>query len=1254
MKKQNFIRTSMVLLLFFAFAYVQAGFIPVISTTAACNSSTGGSATITGTGVSGPFYFSISGNGIYEADSNIASSATFTSLPAGTYQLNAYSANGTYAGGIIVVSSVINATINTTEPVCPSGTTGGAVVGATGGATPYSYLWSTGATTQSVSNLAQGLNWVTVTDQNGCATSAYDTVQIVSPVTCSLMHSGPSCGGILIANPSGGTSPYTYLWSNNATTSSVSNLINGNYYNVSVTDANGCQGYSTAYIANSGLAFDTINTVIHEPTCGNNGSITIAMATGTAPFTYVWSNGETTSGITSLMSDSIYYVTVTDANGCTGQNGYYMYGNELTLYHSYVNPDCGTSDGYIQVYSYGGTTPYTYIWSNNNTNNTGFDSILTPGTYYYTVTDAAGCSLSDSVHLIPQSIYTAQITVTPIVCPATTAGSMTVNVSGGGPYTYLWSNGATTQTLTNLTDSSSFSVTATDGSGCQAISSNGYIQVVPAFADSLTSSPCSSTVTALVTGGGNAPFTYLWSSGQTTATITYTLYYSYEVTITDANGCSSSQSFYPYTSGIQLDSVNSQVNPTCGATGGIIARPLNGVAPFTYVWSNGATTDSIGGLSGGSYEVTVTDANGCTGIGYYYLYQNSIGTSPGNNYPACGGTNGGITLYTSGGTPPYNYAWSNSSTNHTNIASGLGTGTYTYTVTDAGGCADTGSDILTAQGNYTVNVISTPTSCNPNTPTGAVNVTVTNGGTAPFVFTWQVYNYNGSAFDTATSAGLGGLPYGTSLWLQSAIDANGCTDSNVIYTNTDTGGVTINYAASCYDDITGYAYTDLNGNCIMDAGEPGNANMMIIATGNGLTYYANTDSNGFYDIQVLPGTYTVTAYTNTGGSCIESSCIASYTPTLSGTGVVSSGNNFGFTSGPAFDLVVHTGYLPSSPGSTKEYWVYYYNQGSAPVNNVVLTFVHDPNLTLISTNPPFSSYDAATYTITWNLGTVPVSQWIVWTQQVTMEFNVPSNLPLGTLLTAYDSITPVVGDCNPSNNVQFLADVVSGSHDPNVKEVSPSGDITDADSVLNYTIRFQNTGNAPATKVVVIDTLSPLVNPASLVVGASNFPYKYTLSGNGIITFTFDPIYLPDSAQSADSSIGFVNYSVNVRSGNPIGTQIKNTASIYFDLNPAVVTNTTVSTISLSTTGIRNITAGDMSITVSPTPVHDKSLFSIEGATGEVLFEINDVAGQKIFEKTTTDPNVVFDSGTFAPGIYIYTARDAKGNTCTGKIVIAH
>ena len=121
-----------------------------------------------------------------------------------------------------------------------------------------------------------------------------------------------------------------------------------------------------------------------------------------------------------------------------------------------------------------------------------------------------------------------------------------------------------------------------------------------------------------------------------------------------------------------------------------------------------------------------------------------------------------------------------------------------------------------------------------------------------------------------------------------------------------------------------------------------------------------------------------------------------------------------------------------------------------------------------------------------------------------------------------------------------------------------------------------------------------------------------------------------------------------------MGAQIKNTANIYFDLNPAVATNTTISTMTESSVGFRNISAGDMSVSVSPNPVHDKSLFSINGATGEVSFAIEDVDGQKIFEKTTGDQNITFESNSFAAGIYIYTARDAKGHTCTGKIVIAH
>jgi SprB repeat/Domain of unknown function DUF11 len=1252
MKKQIIKKAGMVMLLFFAFVYAQAGFVPVISTTPACHNNDG-SVTITGTGDPGPYSFYIYGNGIYQGDSNAISSYTFTGLAPGIYQFLAYSSVGDQQPGTFEIVATDNVTIATTQPVCPVSSTGSAVATVNGGTPPYTYLWSNGATTQSVNNLPVNQNTLTVTDAAGCQAIATDTVQIISNVHATIAHSGPACSGVLTVTGSGGTTPYSYVWSTGATTASISGLTNSTTYIVSVSDANGCGTIAASGTTNTGLAFDSLHTQVAQASCGNNGSISVVMASGTAPYTFVWSNGATTSTITGL-SQNTYTVTATDANGCTGYYNYYLYSNSLVEYNYFGNPSCGTSTGDIQVYAYGGTSPYSFTWSNDANNHTSFDTILAAGTYYYTVSDNSGCSITDSVHLIPQGNFTAQVSVSPIICPATTGGSMTVNVTGAGPYTYLWSNGSTTQTLNNLTHGSYFTVTVFDGNGCQTLAySSDSISIIPPFTDTLLVPACGNSATISATGN-TGPFTYLWSNGATTATIGYTLYTTYTITITDAHGCSDYKYFYPYTTGLQLDSMNNMVNPTCTTGGGIKAVPLNGVAPFHYVWSNGATTDSIGGLSSGYYQVTATDANGCSGIAYYYLQQNSISVSPGNTYPSCGGTNGSITLYPYGGTLPYNYAWSNNTNNHSATASGLSTGTYTYTVTDAGGCSSTGSETLTAQGNFIVNVTTTPTGCNPNVPTGAINVTVANGGTPPFTFSWQVWYPNGLGyFDTTTSAGFGGLAYSTSAWLISATDANGCTDSSAIYTSMDTGGAYINYAAACYDDITGYVYTDLNGNCSKDAGEPGNAGTIVIASGNGATYYANTDSNGFYDIQVLPGSYNVTTYSN-GGACIESSCIASYSPALSGTGAVSANNNFGFTSGPTYDLVVHTGYYPSSPGSVKEYWVYYYNQGNTTANNAVLTFVHDPNLTLASTTPSYSSYDAATRTITWNLGTVPPSQWIIWTQKVTMDFNVPSNLPLGTMLTAYDSITPIAGDCDPSNNVQLLSDDVSGSHDPNEKSVSPSGNIPAGQEVLNYTIRFQNTGNAPAIKVVITDTLSPLVDPATLVVGASNFPYKYTLSGTGVLTFTFDPIYLTDTAQSVDSSIGFVNYSIHINGGIPAGAQIKNTANIFFDLNPAIVTNTTVSTLIASTVGLKNISSANMSVSVSPNPVHDKSLFSINGATGEVLFQVHDIAGQKIFEETTSNPEILFEGGAFAPGMYVYTARDTKGNICTGKIVIAH
>ncbi len=1234
------------MLLFFAFAYVQAGLIPVLSTTPACHGNDGG-VTITGTGVPGPFFIYIYGNGISRGDSNVVSSSNFTGLAPGNYQFDVY-CNSAQQAGTFSIASADSITITTTQPVCPAGTTGSAVATAVTGASPFSYLWSNGATTQSVNGLPLGINSVTVTDANGCYTSAYDSVHITSPVNGTITHTGPTCGGALVANASAGTAPYSFLWNTGATTASITGLISGDYYDVTITDANGCIGSAYTYVAHLGLAFDTVNSQVTPPSCGSNGSIRVVMLTGTAPYTFAWSNGATGATINGLAQGS-YYVTATDANGCTGQTYYYLNSNSLVEYSYSTNPDCGVANGSIDAYAYGGTTPYTYTWSNTNTNHLYRDSLLVAGTYHFTVTDAHGCAIADSAVLIPQGNFAAQVTGTPIICPATT-GTLTVNVTGAGPYTYLWSNGATTQTLSNVPETQSFSVTATDGGGCQTTAWSDTMSIQSPVNISLNAAPCGTSLAASATGGVS-PYHFAWSTGATTATITYAPYTWYYLTVTDAQGCSGYQSFVQYRPGIQLDSMHSVTNPTCSTQGSITANPLSGTAPYTYLWSNGATTTTISGLAGGYYEVTATDANGCSGVGYYYLNENTLSSNIYPTNPGCGSSDGSVTLTPYNGTAPYSFSWSNSSTNHTSSSTSLAAGTYAFTVTDAGGCTYSGSTTLTAQGAFIANVSSTPTSCAGTLPTGTVTAVMSNGGTSPFTFNWLIYGNNGqnSTLTTNTSS-LTGLAYGTWVELLSVIDANGCEDSYVGYQDS----AYITYDPNCYDHITGYAYTDANGDCVKNTGEAGIANLNVqTISDNGQNYYATTDATGFYDIAVLPGNYAVSAYTYSYGYCSPSTCNSLYNDTLINTGLVSSGNNFGFSSSGAFDLVVHPGCLSSQPGSSKEYWVYYYNQGSLPASNVVLTFIHDPNVTLTYTNPTYTSYNQATHTITWNLGTVPVS-YLGTNQQVIMNFDVPANLSLGYAISAIASLSPVAGDCDQNDNVESITDVVSASHDPNEKQVSPTGNILPTDSVLNYTIRFQNTGNAAATRVVIKDTLSPLVNPASIEMGASNYPYKYTLSGNGILTITFDPINLPDSSHGVDSSSGFVKYSVKVRNSTSLGSRIKNTAFIYFDINPAVVTNTTVNTVSLFGTGIKTINTSAMNISVSPNPVHDKSLFTIDGATGEVSFEITDVTGRKVFETNTTDRNITLESEAYASGMYVYTARDTKGNICSGKIIIAH
>ncbi len=922
-----------------------------------------------------------------------------------------------------------------------------------------------------------------------------------------------------------------------------------------------------------------------------------------------------------------------------------------------VTPAC-TNNGQVTFTVTGGTGGYSFELAELSPQSNWYQGQTSP-TFtnlpagVYQVYAFNGSDSAVTQFTIPSVINVTSV-ITNTTCPGN-AGSITTTPNGGtAPYTYWWSNNATTTNLSNLAGGI-YDADVTDASGCFFQVSDTVIATTTAAVNISTTGPvCTPTLTAIPTGT-TGTVTYYWSDGESTSSISnLTNYSNYAVTITDANGCSADQSTYVSATMLWIDSFSTTVvNLGCQTTGSIAVNMDNGTAPFRYLCSTGATTATIAGLtSGGNYNLTVKDVNNCSASTSFY-----VSYVPGFNAfigqaadPTCGNSDGSITADANinGNTNGFTFLWSTGSTAQglTNIPAG----TYTCTITDANSCTAVVGQSLIGVPGFTVSISATPTACDTSLHTGTATAIISGTGAAPYSFTWTQFDwYTNTNTVISHSQTVSNLAIYTYLNVEVS-DANGCT-----YTQYG-DSVLIQLDPSCYDHITGNVFVDANGNCTFDQGEQAVTYAYLVATGtNGSSYYASPDANGFYDLQVFPGTYTVTAnYYQT--NCSINSCTSSYSANFTAIGQVSSGNNFSVGNGTAtFDLGVHMGYEGSAPGQQREYWVYYYNWGLTSVASGVLTFVHDPNITLVNTTPAYTSYDAASHTITWDINNnLAPMQWLDPQHQVIMYFDIPSTLSLGTPLTAAASITPVVNDCDPSNNSQYLSDIVSASNDPNEKEVSPAGNLTAADTVLTYTIRFQNDGNAPANLIVITDTLSPNVDPSTVQPGASSAPYTFKITGNGILTFTFTDINLPDSLHNVDSSKGFVMYTVKTKRNLALGTQINNTAYIYFDANTVVVTNTTQSLRSNWPTDVTKLSISAMKAQVLPNPASDKARIEFEGATGNIELKITDALGNVIAKDNSNETFYTLNVEKLAAGIYFYTAQDANGNRASGKISIVH
>jgi hypothetical protein len=232
--------------------------------------------------------------------------------------------------------------------------------------------------------------------------------------------------------------------------------------------------------------------------------------------------------------------------------------------------------------------------------------------------------------------------------------------------------------------------------------------------------------------------------------------------------------------------------------------------------------------------------------------------------------------------------------------------------------------------------------------------------------------------------------------------------------------------------------------------------------------------------------------------------------------------------------------------------------------------------------------------------------------------------------------------------------LVRGSFDPNDKAVEPSGSLLPQDSVLTYTIRFQNTGTDYAFTVAVRDTLSANLDVASIKTLITSHPYSFSLKGTRNAEWRFDNILLPDSNTSERNSHGFVKFSINRKKGLAPGVAIENMAHIYFDFNPAVATNLVRSTLTIPTETVEPTSRGvDAWVVPNPNKAGNARVVLREGkANGHAVMTITDALGRVVFTKGSLSGTEISFDAKLTTGIYFLHISEEGNTRAQGRFAV--
>ena len=539
---------------------------------------------------------------------------------------------------------------------CFGGSNGSATLNPFNGVGPYTFMWSTGATTATASGLSAGVYSFTITDQSGCSHTENLYVGQASAIQSNISRVNNVCrfdmNGSLTLAPSGGTPPYAYQWSNGATTASINNLISGPY-SYTITDSQGCSKAGSYAVLSNNPVIGSLTTTDLQCYGDEDGSASIMPSGGNGgPYTINWSNGATGATVNGLSAGAHSY-TITDGAGCTGSGAFaIMQPAPVWTTFDFKYACFGENNGTAEIHANGGTPPYSYQWSTGAT--TAAINNLAMGMYFYTVTDARGCNSAIGLVCIFESDYDLNATASAPNCLDGNDGSANLLVfSNFPPISIQWSNGATTANLTNLAPGT-YSYTVTDGGNCPVV---GSITIAQGAEVNATVSELGDGNLQAAGADGVAPYTYMWSNGETTAIATNYTSGDYSVTVTDANGCTDivtgtlmtndpCESNYTYPGTIASDQYLCAPGNTPATIIGIDA-PTGGSGPSNFIWmqssSAGAFDPSIfspiensnsANYSPGPLDVTTYFARCVRREGCVYLESNIVTITVGNEIEA--------------------------------------------------------------------------------------------------------------------------------------------------------------------------------------------------------------------------------------------------------------------------------------------------------------------------------------------------------------------------------------------------------------------------------------------------------------------------------------------------------------------------------------------------------------------------------------------------------------------------------------------